>query len=523
VPPGTATTVARWLADAGVWWVQATAVVALTALRAAAVRELGPMVRSVAAFGAVGALVAVLKFAVDRPPPHGGPVTGHLGAFPSGHAATATVAGLVLAHELGRRLPLLGRVAAYALAVVWAGAIGWARLQIGVHWLTDVLGGWAAGAVVCGAIALSTSPGGAAAGPGGVPSVRVVRTLDPYAAAWDALVDAGPLPTPFLRSWWLDNLAGRRSVVLLVLDGTELLGGLALERAWSVAGVRRYRVAGGGPLCPDHLDLVSRPDRCAEVVAALRGWFESGPPKVLDLRGLRDGATVLAMLPEGHVSEDEVSPYEPLGTLEAYVGGRSDGYARRMRRRERQVAGRGVVVRRLAPPEMPAALAVLADMHRAMPGRDALVRAMPRLEPVVRAAAARGEVRMYVAERHGCHGGVLLCFAVAGRLSLYQGGRRTVPQFADVGTVLDHVAIAEGCADGLVEVDMLRGDEPYKATFTGRQRRLLRLRAATGLRARALLAAEEAARRTVRTVRERRSGSAAGQDELFRQGLDHRP
>ncbi|WP_199549453.1 phosphatase PAP2 family protein [Streptomyces sp. N35] len=70
----------------------------------------------------------------------------HYAAFPSGHAMTATVAcGLLL--WLLRRYGVTGAVwgAAVALASVSVIGVGLTRLWLGVHWPTDVLGGWLLG------------------------------------------------------------------------------------------------------------------------------------------------------------------------------------------------------------------------------------------------------------------------------------------------------------------------------------------------------------------------------------------
>ena len=62
-------------------------------------------------------------------------------AFPSGHTTVATVVGLSAAWALAqrwseRRGALLAGAAAVALAV------GWSRAWLGVHWPSDVVGGW---------------------------------------------------------------------------------------------------------------------------------------------------------------------------------------------------------------------------------------------------------------------------------------------------------------------------------------------------------------------------------------------
>jgi hypothetical protein len=48
----------------------------------------------------------------------------------------------------------------------------------------------------------------------------VVRTrLSALEPAWDNLVERLPLPSPFLRSWWLEHTAGGAQRFLLVMDG----------------------------------------------------------------------------------------------------------------------------------------------------------------------------------------------------------------------------------------------------------------------------------------------------------------
>ncbi|MEV6667532.1 phosphatase PAP2 family protein [Streptomyces nigra] len=92
-----------------------------------------------------------LKAAVDRPRPvWPDPVdSAHYAAFPSGHAMTATVVcGLLL--WLLHRYGVVGLVwhTAVAVAVVSVAGVGLTRVWLGVHWTTDVVGGWLLGALV---------------------------------------------------------------------------------------------------------------------------------------------------------------------------------------------------------------------------------------------------------------------------------------------------------------------------------------------------------------------------------------
>jgi undecaprenyl-diphosphatase len=71
-------------------------------------------------------------------------------AFPSGHAtnaagfflAAAFVLAITLVHHRRTQLELIG------MAILLAGLVGLSRLVLAVHWLSDVVAGWALGAAI---------------------------------------------------------------------------------------------------------------------------------------------------------------------------------------------------------------------------------------------------------------------------------------------------------------------------------------------------------------------------------------
>jgi len=105
-------------------------------------------------------LELALKSGFDRPRPD---LVAHIvrvstPSFPSGHAMQSAIVYLTLGVLL-TRLEARRRIKLYimCIAILLTLSIGLSRIYLGVHWPTDVLGGWSVGAawaILCWAVAL---------------------------------------------------------------------------------------------------------------------------------------------------------------------------------------------------------------------------------------------------------------------------------------------------------------------------------------------------------------------------------
>jgi undecaprenyl-diphosphatase len=100
----------------------------------------------VVAFGLTFAIKYPLKALIDRPRPDLSPLVRASGAaFPSGHALTAFWLFSVVPFVLLRRSA--ARTFAWIASAAIVLAVGFSRIYLGEHWLTDVLGSFLLGTV----------------------------------------------------------------------------------------------------------------------------------------------------------------------------------------------------------------------------------------------------------------------------------------------------------------------------------------------------------------------------------------
>lgn len=345
-----------------------------------------------------------------------------------------------------------------------------------------------------------------------MPLLEVVETEhldDRLAAAWDALGSRQMLPSPFLRSWWLEAMPAPRRTFLVMYDGSTLVGGIPLARD-RLLGVPRYRFLGQGVLCPDHLDLMAAPGCEEQVAEAFATWFAAPGTRLMDASGLVADSLLARALA---VSSDpiDLAPYQVLPeTPEAYLASRSKNFRRSLRRTAHRLGEAGVTHRRAdTREEIDDALGRFRALHDGRPGRKQLLDELPTLRTAVHAGAERGEMQVDVLVDAGETVAVSLFFRIADRLSCYQHARSLDGAHDGAGTALIHRILESGIEARITEVDLLRGDERYKSSFADGARELHRVRVGHGMAARLLAGGWRAANGLRSVIRARRGAPRA--------------
>jgi CelD/BcsL family acetyltransferase involved in cellulose biosynthesis len=341
-------------------------------------------------------------------------------------------------------------------------------------------------------------------------TTEVRPALGDLGGPWDALVDVAPLPSPFLRSWWLDGVAGPKPRFVIVRDGGDLIGGMALEEDRPL-GVARLRPI-GVLLGADQLDIVAAPGREDDVEEALRAWLRTYRARVVDLVGCSEQTRLVAVLPQPRVEAVDVAPWTPLPpSFSDFLALRPGDLRSQIDRPRRRLRREGVSYRVVEPADGERALTDLRRLHehvfgtasQFLPVFDRFARAAP-------AGIARQELVLHEFVADGRTVAVNVCFEVANRVSFYQGGRDTDRRWRGSGTALIAHSVEHGIDAGCRELDLLRGAEGYKRQWATEQREILRVRSGRGIGGRlgllglglgarsrrAVAAASRAARRT---------------------------
>jgi membrane-associated phospholipid phosphatase len=206
-----ATPTSTWLLGLVTWLGATVTVLAVTValgalewLRRRRLAVLAFMVMVVAGQNLIANTVKALVERERPPVPHLAPSSGF--SFPSGHAAAAAATWAAVVVVLGRGRPLRVKAWLAAGAAMITVAVAASRVLLGVHWLTDVIGGAALGFgwfVVC-----SVAFGGALL-QFGAPAERVEAEEARLSGVQEPRTPGGPpMPEPEPSAEQVDSRAG---------------------------------------------------------------------------------------------------------------------------------------------------------------------------------------------------------------------------------------------------------------------------------------------------------------------------
>jgi CelD/BcsL family acetyltransferase involved in cellulose biosynthesis len=311
----------------------------------------------------------------------------------------------------------------------------------------------------------------------------VVRTeLGDRAAGWDRIVDSMTVPSPFLRSWWLDAVRGDRSAFLLVVADDELMGGLATN-VMVRRGITRTELLPSGALWPHGLDVVARPGDEATVVRTVLDHVDRSGRLgvVVDFGGTSPTSALATYAPSRARVElvDEWMTIDRPVSYESYLAARPRHLRQEIRRVERRLTERGVEYRTTRGLEgLEESLAEFERLHRLrwQDGGSGFLPALSVFARAARAGAERGEV---VVHELACGPRVLaslVTLEVAASCCLYQIGRDPDPEWSGTGMFLRSAVIRRSCELGHTRIDLGTGSPELKVQWIDERRPLARLR-----------------------------------------------
>ena len=326
-----------------------------------------------------------------------------------------------------------------------------------------------------------------------VADVRRAAGLAALEPEWQRLASICPTGTVFQTwewnaAWWrhFGRTPGRMLRVVTFRDDGGVLVGLAplMTSFWYATALRRLSFLGTGT--SDYLDVLAAPGWEDAVSEGLYGYLEhAGGWQLADFQQLREGGYLRERRPlEGGRLASFDAPGEPCPYLA--LPSVWDMLLQGLGKKTRANVGyydralHKVYAVEVGPvtdeADLDDELSHLFELHqrrwnqRWLPGVFGGGRVQAFHRDAARRLLRQGWLRLFSLKLDGLTQASLYCFAYGDRLCYYQGGFEPTLARLSVGTVLTARAIQSAIAEGRQVFDFLRGDEPYKAKWTGAAR-----------------------------------------------------
>ena len=326
-----------------------------------------------------------------------------------------------------------------------------------------------------------------------VGEVRRAAELTQLGPEWQRLASECYAATVFQTyewnaAWWqhFGRVPGRSLRVVTFRGPAGELVGLAplMTSFWYATPLRRLSFLGTGT--SDYLDVLAAPGWEEAVSEGLYGYLQNvGGWQIADFQQLREGGFLRERRPaEGSAldsfeADGEACPYLALPS-------EWDMLLQGLGKKTRSNIGyydRGlhkVYAVEIGPVtdegELDEQLDRLFELHqrrwnqRWLPGVFGGKRVQAFHRDAARRLLAKDWLRLFSLRLDGVTQASLYCFAYGDRLCYYQGGFEPTLARLSLGTVLTARAMQTAIAEGRQIFDFLRGDEPYKAKWTGASR-----------------------------------------------------
>ena len=321
-------------------------------------------------------------------------------------------------------------------------------------------------------------------------AITNVAGLTDLETEWRHLSSVCPTATVFQTyewnaAWWkhFGSSWGRRLRILTFRDEAGTLLGLAplMTSFWYATILRRLSFLGTGT--SDYLDILAAPGYEAAVATSFYAYLaQSGGWQIADFQQLREGALLREHLPE---IRGRLHSFDAIGEPCPYLALPNDwdllmqsfgkktrtniGYYDRALQKVYAVEAGAVT----DESELDAELTQLFDLHqrrwnqRWLPGVFGGKRVQAFHRDAARRLLKQGWLRLFSLRLDGVTQASLYCFAYGDRFCYYQGGFEPTLARLSLGTVLTARALQAAITEDRSVFDFLRGDEPYKAKWTG--------------------------------------------------------
>jgi CelD/BcsL family acetyltransferase involved in cellulose biosynthesis len=324
-----------------------------------------------------------------------------------------------------------------------------------------------------------------------VQHIRRREQLGPVTPAWSGLACGVPFREPsWLVTWWevygaagLGEFGGRELCVLVVRNGSEIIGIAPWYVDPSPLGGRVIKQLGSGEVCTDYQTLLAAPGREAAVAEAVAQFLLGdmhGDWDRLDLDGVVVGDAALTPLVANLAAGVGAVEHRPgpscwrlalPPTFDDYLALCSKSHRKQLRRLQRDVLDTPQARWHTADTleDFVEAWPIFVDLHQRRrrslgePGCFRSRRFTAFHERVAVNLLVRGSLRLHWLEYEGRPLAAEYHIGAGRSVFAYQSGVDPERLDLEPGRLAGIAVIQQAIREGYKTYDLLRGDEPYKA------------------------------------------------------------